>query len=96
MLDNKAIQCKSLQILKINDADNLILETRDGRVTATNHCEQFNIDLFREHQQYVTDERNDKTRQEIIMGKTDLLEQTLFYKDGVVSPEKISYHVMGS
>ena len=36
MLDNKAIQCKSLQMLKINDADNLILETRDGRVTATN------------------------------------------------------------
>ena len=39
----------------------------------------FNIDLFKEHPHYFTDEIRDKTRQDIIMEKTDMLKQTLFF-----------------
>ena len=33
------------------------------------HREHFNIDLFKEHSHYFTDEIRDKTRQDIIMEK---------------------------
>ena len=69
ILNNRAVSCKSLQTLKINDPDKFILETKNGRVTATSHREHFNIDLFKEHSHHFTDEKRDKTRQDIIMEK---------------------------
>ena len=48
----------------------------------------FNIDLFKEHPNFFTDEKRDKIRQDMIMEKLICFNKPLFCRNSVVSPEK--------